>query len=140
MINNSNIYDIDGDIIRYIDDTSKFTIEELQSQITKYQKKIQELEEKDKTEEEKFKIQIYNLYIKNLQYYMVTKIPANELQNLINNNEAIKDTSDKVNKAIEELKQEVDEDTVKSQKDPLVDHKESDIKMDEYVQFEEIVE
>ena len=70
MKNNTNIYDIDGEIIRPAGDNHHFTIDEAKEKIQVYQAKIKELTEKeDKTEEDLKKLAIYQDYCKNLMNY-----------------------------------------------------------------------
>ena len=45
MKNNSNIYDVDGELIRAFDDTHKWSIKEAQEKIEEYRKKIEEVGE-----------------------------------------------------------------------------------------------
>lgn len=45
MKNNTNIYDVDGEIIRAAGDNHRFTIEEAQSKIKYYREKIDKSED-----------------------------------------------------------------------------------------------
>lgn len=60
MTNNSNIYDIDGEILREAGDTSELSVEEAQTRLEKYKEKAQKLDENDP------KLKVYTTYIHNL--------------------------------------------------------------------------
>lgn len=136
MKNNSNIYDIDGDLIRSINDTHKWTVEDAQKRIDFYTKKIEELPENDK------KIDIYRTYIANLNRYIwklyseMSKPELNKYLTLAQN----ATTEDQIKQAIDELKEEVENETEKpiTQEDMLIDREESNTPMEEYVEYEEI--
>lgn len=118
MTTNSNIYDVDGEILRSSGDTSELTIEEAQKRIESYQKKLNELSEKDPKNP---KLTIYNTYIKNLQTYVFNQYLLHpELMPHMTNT-----TQDEIQKAMEELKADVEAE-------------EKDTVMDEYVDFEEV--
>lgn len=71
MKNNTNIYDIDGEIIRRFDDVHRFTALEATKIYEKYSKKIQDLRAKGSlTEDENKKLKLYEVYCKNLQFYI----------------------------------------------------------------------
>lgn len=119
MTTNSNIYDIDGELLRSSEDTSELTIEEAQKRIESYQKKLNELSEKDPKNP---KLSIYNTYIKNLQTYVFNQYLLHpELMPHMTNT-----TQDEIQKAMEDLKAEVEAEEAK------------ETKMDEYVDFEEV--
>lgn len=65
MKNNTNIYDIDGELLRKADDNHEMTIEEAQERMKNYGKKAEEHPEK---------AEIYKTYIKNLSNYVFNKI------------------------------------------------------------------
>ena len=67
MRNETNIYDIDGDLIRAAGDNHHMTIEEAQERMREYGKKAEEHPEK---------ADIYREYIKNLSNYVYNKISA----------------------------------------------------------------
>ena len=119
MTTNSNIYDIDGELLRSIDDTSDLTIDEAQKRIEQYQKKLNELSEKEPNNP---KLSIYNTYIKNLQSYIFNQyILHPELMPRVEQT-----TQEQIQKAMEDLKAEVEAEEAK------------ETKMDEYVDFEEV--
>lgn len=119
MTTNSNIYDIDGELLRSIDDTSDLTIDEAQKRIEQYQKKLNELSEKEPNNP---KLSIYNTYIKNLQSYIFNQyILHPELMPKVEQT-----TQEQIQKAMEDLKAEVEAEEAK------------ETKMDEYVDFEEV--
>lgn len=126
MTTNSNIYDIDGELLRSSEDTSELTIEEAQKRIESYQKKLNELSEKDPKNP---KLSIYNTYIKNLQTYVFNQYLLHpELMPHMTNT-----TQDEIQKAMEDLKAEVEAEEAKETKtEPVSDE------TDEYVDFEEI--
>ena len=122
MTNNSNIYDIDGNLIRSINDTHKWTVKECQDKIEEYRKKILEIGEKDP------KSVVYATYMRNLtQYIMVlySNMTAEELNAEIENAKKQISTEEQVKEAIEQLKNDVE-----AEEKPTV--------MDEYVPFEEV--
>lgn len=122
MTNKSNIYDIDGNLIRSIDDTHKWTVEECQNKIEEYRKKILEIGEKDP------KSVVYATYMRNLAQYIMTlyaTMTADELNVEIEKAKKQASTDEQVKEAIEQLKQDVE-----TEEKPTV--------MDEYVPFEEI--
>jgi hypothetical protein len=108
MKNNSNIYDIDGELIRPIDDNHQWTIEEAKNRVNYYQEKIQQLNNKeDKTEEDKQKIRIYTQYCTNLINYewsKMMKMDPNDLLNTI----SPKTTEEDVNNALNELNNDIE--------------------------------
>lgn len=119
MTTNSNIYDIDGELLRSAGDTSDLTIDEAQKRIEQYQKKLNELSEKEPNNP---KLSIYNTYIKNLQSYIFNQyILHTELMPKVEQT-----TQEQIQKAMEDLKAEVEAEEAK------------ETKMDEYVDFEEV--
>lgn len=122
MTTNSNIYDIDGELLRSAGDTSDLTIDEAQKRIEQYQKKLNELSEKEPNSQ---KLSIYNTYIKNLQIYIFNQYILHP--ELIPSVETT--TREQIQNAIDELKAEVEaEETTESTPD----------EMDKYVDFEEV--
>lgn len=106
MNNNSNIYDIDGELIRSVDDSHKWTVEEVKNKIEYYRKKLQELAEDDK------KAIIYTTYMRNLSNYLFvlySQMPAEQLNAEIQAAKALS-TNEQVKKAMEELQKEVEND------------------------------
>lgn len=85
MKNNSNIYDIDGELIRGIDDTHEWTIEEVQKKMENYRKKRDELPENDP------KTAVYNTYLRNLGNYLVSLYVNAPKPELETNKDAIRD-------------------------------------------------
>ena len=106
MNNNSNIYDIDGTIIRKADDDHKWTVDEVKEKIEYYRKKLQDLAEDDK------KAVIYTTYMRNLSNYLFvlySQMPAEQLQAEINAAKALS-TDEQVKKAMEELSNSLEDD------------------------------
>lgn len=132
MNNVTNIYDIDGELIRTAGDNHEMTIDEAKEQLKKYEEKVKELTETDPNNS---KIIIYNNYIKNLASYILTlyaKQPAT-----INMPEQTSMT-DQIKKAMDDLRDEFEKEEVKSQDDMMVEREESSTNMDEYAEFEEV--
>ena len=118
MKNNSNIYDIDGEILRESGNTEELTLEEAQKRLDSYQKKLNELAEKESNSQ---KLSVYNTYIKNLQSYIFNYYLLHpELMQQFS-----KTTQDEIQKAMEDLKKDVEAE-------------EKETVMDEYTEFEEI--
>lgn len=109
MTNNTNIYDIDGNLLRAAGDNHEMTAEEAKAKIEEYQEKIKQLSD---NEENAHKIGVYKTYIRNLQMYMFRYYLAHP--------ESIprKTMESQIKKAMDELKKEVDN--------------------EEYVDFEEV--
>lgn len=126
MTTNSNIYDIDGELLRSAGDTSDLTIDEAQKRIEQYQKKLNELSEKEPNNP---KLSIYNTYIKNLQSYIFNQyILHPELMPKVEQT-----TQEQIQKAMEDLKAEVEaEEAKETNMEPVSDE------TDEYVDFEEV--
>lgn len=106
MNNNSNIYDIDGTLIRSVDDTHKWTVQEVKDKIEYYRKKLTDIGEKDP------KAVLYATYMRNLSNYLFvlySQMPAEQLNAEI---EAAKQatTQEQIAKAMEELANEVNND------------------------------
>ena len=108
MKNNSNIYDIDGEILRESGDTKELSLEEAQKRLDSYQKKLNELAEKEPNSQ---KLSVYNTYIKNLQSYIFNYYLLHpELMKWMN-----KTTQDEIQQAVEDLKKDIEvekEDTI----------------------------
>ena len=118
MKNNSNIYDIDGEILRESGNTEELSLEEAQKRLDSYQKKLNELAEKEPNSQ---KLSVYNTYIKNLQSYIFNYYLLHpELMQQFS-----KTTQDEIQKAMEDLKKDVEAE-------------EKETVMDEYTEFEEI--
>ena len=117
MKNNSNIYDIDGNLLRSIDDNEQLSIEEAEKRVQQYQDKMKDLEDSDPNKA------IYNTYIQNLQRYIFNYyiIHPEEAKARLSQEEEIK-------KAMEQLKADLDKEEAK------------ETVMDEYTDFEEINE
>ena len=118
MKNDSNIYDIDGEILRESGNTEELSLEEAQKRLDSYQKKLNELAEKEPNSQ---KLSVYNTYIKNLQSYIFNYYLLHpELMKWAN-----KTTQDEIQQAMEDLKKDVEAE-------------EKETVMDEYTEFEEI--
>ena len=117
MNNISHIYDIDNELLRDVNNTDKLTIDEAKARLKKYEDKLANIV---KDETQKHKIGIYRAYITNLQRYIINYSIENP--NMIPRPEK---TEDQIKKAMEELKESID------------NHVE-DTPMDSYVDFEEV--
>ena len=128
MKNNSNIYDIDGEILRESGNTEELTLEEAQKRLESYQKKLNELAEKEPNSQ---KLSVYNTYIKNLQSYIFNYYLLHpELMKWAN-----KTTQDEIQKAIDDLKKDVEEEEKETVMESISNE------MDEYVEpIEEIAD
>lgn len=115
MKTNTNIYDIDGEIIREAGDNHHLTIDEAKEKVQYYQAKIKELTEKeDKTEEDLKKLAVYQDYCKNLMNYEwseLMKMNQKDFTNYMSTNLAGKvgETKEEdVNKALNEVKNDIE--------------------------------
>lgn len=106
MNNNSNIYDIDGEIIRKADDEHKWTIDEVKEKLEYYRKKLQDLAEDDK------KAVYYATYMRNLTNYLLvlySQMPAEQLNAEIE--KAKQDSKEEqIKKAMQELQDDINND------------------------------
>ncbi len=116
MKNDSNIYDIDGDLIRDAANIDKLTIQEAREKLKKYEERLQKIVN-EKGEEHR--IGVYHAYIVNLQRYIINYY-INHPDEIPRTNT----TQEQIQKAMDELKESVEEEK------PIV--------MDEYTDFEEI--
>lgn len=119
MKNNSNIYDIDGKLIRTAGDNEQLSIEEAEKRIQQYQDKMKDLEDSNPNKA------VYTTYIQNLQRYIFNYyiIHPEEAKARLSKEEEIK-------KAMEQLKADLDKE--ETEEKPTI--------MDEYTDFEEIKE
>lgn len=132
MNNVTNIYDIDGELIRTAGDNHEMTIDEAKEQLKKYEEKVKELTETDPSNS---KIVIYNNYIKNLASYILTLYTK---QSATINMPKQSSMTDQIKKAMDDLRDEFEKEEVKSQDDMMVEREESSTNMDEYAEFEEV--
>lgn len=111
MKNNTNIYDIDGELIRQADDNHQFTMEEVQKKVQNYQDKLKILSEKENPTEEDTKLAIvYQTYIRNLMKYqleLMSKMSQKEFTEYLTKNMP-KTTSEQVEKALNDLKNDTE--------------------------------
>lgn len=115
MTNNTNIYDIDGELVRAAGDNHKITIEEAQQAIQKYQEKYKALLEKGlETNEDRVKAAQYQVYMRNLMNYEwaeMSKMKPDELAEFLKKNapkEEEKDIKEQVENALNELKNDLE--------------------------------
>lgn len=122
MKNYTNIYDIDGNIIRAAGDNHKITLEEAQKMIDSYKEKLQNCDKNDP------KTSVYRTYITNLTHYVVKQyenIPYDKLVEMFASKPKETPLNEQINNAMNDLKEQVEAE----QKETV---------MDEYVDFEEI--
>lgn len=106
MKNNSNIYDIDGTLIRAIDDTHKWSIKEAQEKIEEYRKKIEEVGEDSE------KAKIYATYMRNLTKYVweqYAKMTPKEFAEAMQTAQKERNITEQVETAINELKKDLED-------------------------------
>ena len=110
MTNNTNIYDIDGNLLRAASDTHEITAEEAKAKIEEYQEKLKQL---SNDKENAHKIGVYNTYIRNLQMHMFRYYLAHP--------EFIPrhTTEDQIKKAMTELQAEVEKDEMDEYIEPI---------------------
>ncbi len=142
MTNNTNIYDIDGKIIREAGDNHQWTIDEAKEKMEYYRKKILEVGEESPDAVK------YATYMRNLSQYimaMYAKMTPEELNAELEKNKETS-TEEQIKKAIEDLKKDLEEDKDAPEEQPvtqddlLVEREvsQNDLNMDEYTQFEEL--
>lgn len=105
MKNNSNIYDIDGELIRKFGDNHKLTLQEAQKKVKFYAEKLKELKNDDP------KVAIYNTYIRNLNGYifnLYSQMSMSEIKDELGKLTPQNTTEEQVKTAIEELKSEIE--------------------------------
>ena len=132
MNNITNIYDIDGELIRTAGDNHEMTIDEAKEQLKNYEEKVKELTETDPNNS---KIVIYNNYIKNLASYILTLYTKQSATISMPEQSSM---TDQIKKAMDDLRDEFEKEEVKSQDDMMVEREESSTNMDEYAEFEEV--
>lgn len=145
MKNETNIYDVDGNIIRKAGDNHKFTIEEVEKLVDDLTKKVQDNPDN----------QVYKVYLNNAHkwlYNMYNNMSTKEIQERIsalqNNiqeakddiNEAEKQQLDAISEAMEQLKAEYDKENGGALDTEVERPVAEPAPMDEYVEFEEVKE
>lgn len=144
MNNYTNIYDIDGNIIRKAGDNHKFTIEEVEKLVDELTEKVQKNPDN----------QVYKVYLNNAHKWLYNmynsmstediKARISALQNNIQDakndlNEAEKQQLDAISEAMEQLKAEYDADQPNTPE--ILEDVRPETVMDEYVEpIEEIKE
>lgn len=110
MKNITNIYDIDGELIREAGDNNKMTLEEAQQRSRDYQDKLKQLLEDDPNS---YKTAVYRTYIDNLNRYIFSiyqGMTPEELKEIFKPIMPEKTDESEVQKAIEQLKKELEND------------------------------
>lgn len=144
MNNYTNIYDIDGNIIRKAGDNHKFTVEEVEKLVDELTEKVQKNPDN----------QVYKVYLNNAHKWLYNmynsmstediKARISALQNNIQDakndlNEAEKQQLDAISEAMEQLKAEYDADQPDTPE--ILEDVRPETVMDEYVEpIEEIKE
>ena len=109
MKTETNIYDINGEIIRQAGDNHEFTLSEAQERLQHYRKLLDA--EKLAEEPDKKKIDTYNTYINNLANYVAHKMSQmtpGELADLIGVNNLKKTDTEDINKALNDTETTTD--------------------------------
>ena len=146
MNNYTNIYDVDGNIIRKAGDNHKFTLEEVEKLVDDLTQKVQENPDN----------QVYRVYLNNAHkwlYNMYNNMSKEDIAkrlSLIQNNiqeaknelnDAEKQQLDAISEAMEQLKTEYDKnDELGGELDKEVERPVAESTPEEYVEFEEINE
>lgn len=143
MKNYTNIYDIDGNLIRKAGDNHKFTLDEVEKMVDDLAKKVQDNPDN----------KVYKVYLNNANahlFNMYNSMHPEELQKRLTTlqdsiqkakdmlSEEEKANIDKINEHIDELKHKYESGT---KLDSEVEHpveEPTPIVMDEYVEFEEV--
>ena len=109
MKTETNIYDINGEIIRQAGDNHEFTLSEAQERLQHYRKLLDA--EKLAEEPDKKKVDTYNIYINNLANYVaykMTQLSSDELAELIGVNNLKKTDTEDINKALNDTETTTD--------------------------------
>lgn len=146
MNNFTNIYDIDGNIIRKAGDNHRFTIEEVEKLVDELTEKVQKNPDN----------QVYKVYLNNAHRWLYNmynsmstediKARISALQNNIQEaknelNDAEKQQLDAISEAMEQLKAEYDgNDELGGELDKEVERPVAESTPEEYVEFEEVKE
>ena len=143
MNNYTNIYDIDGNIIRKAGDNHKFTIEEVEKLVDELTEKVQKNPDN----------QVYRVYLNNAHkwlYNMYNNMSKEDIAkrlSLIQNNiqeaknelnDAEKQQLDTISEAMEQLKAEYEKENGGGALDTEVEQLVAESTPEEYVEFEEI--
>lgn len=118
MKNYTNIYDIDGEIVRKANDNHKWTLDEAKERIQFYQEKIKTLLElENPSKEDLKKVAIYESYCKNLMNYewkLMTSMNEHELREYFTSHapeQLNKTTEEGVINALNDLKNDIERET-----------------------------
>ena len=129
MKNNTNIYDIDNELIRKAGDNHEFTIQEVQEKLKHYRERLEE--EQKREDADPRRIASYNTYIRNLYNYLALKISqlsTTELTDLIGVNNLKKTTTEEVDKALNDTRAEGNTEQDIRESDPTVGESNTDEK------------
>lgn len=142
MKNDTNIYDIDGTLIRKAGDNHKFTIEEVENLVDMWTEKVRENPDN----------QVYKVYLNNANrwlYHLYNNMSKEELakrltaiQDTLNEakseqSEAEQKQINKLNDAIEKLKEEYEPNVGRKVESSVSEHMEQPMDS-EYVDYEEV--
>lgn len=109
MKTETNIYDINGEIIRQAGDNHEFTLSEAQERLQHYRKLLED--EKSIEQPDKKKVDAYTTYINNLANYVAYKMSQmtpGELADLIGVNNLKKTDTEDINKALNDTETTAD--------------------------------
>lgn len=109
MKTETNIYDIDGEIIRKVGDNHEFTLPEAQEKLKYYKEKLEEAQKAENPD--KTKIAAYNTYITNLANYVAfqaSKLTSDELLDMIGVNNLKKTDAEDINNALNDTETTAD--------------------------------
>lgn len=110
MTNNSNIYDIDGNLLRNAGDNNHLSVDEAEKRLNNYKEQLQKL-----PENEKHKASVLLTYVKNLSNYIFNYYILHPEEY----SARIKSTEQQVKEAIEDLKSEVEKDDMDEYVEPI---------------------
>lgn len=107
MKNYTNIYDVDGELIRSAYDNTKWSLDEAKKRVNMYTEKLKDIDENDP------KYTQYITYIRNLNAYifdLYSKMSPEELQQEYNMLKTDTNIDEQIRKAMEDLQNEVEND------------------------------
>lgn len=130
MKNNTNIYDIDNELIRKAGDNHEFTIQEVQEKLKHYRERLEE--EQKREDADPRRIASYNTYIRNLSNYLavkMTQLSNEEIADLIGVNNLKKTTTEEVENALNDTRTGGDTENEIQDSDPTIEEDNRDEKL-----------
>lgn len=131
MKNYTNIYDIDGELIRAAGDNHKFTVDEIEQMVDKWSKKVEENPDN----------KVYKVYLNNLNSWLFNMYNNMSKDEVLARFGKPKDTIEEAKQAAtEEEQKSLDELNLKLDdiKQLYEENTPKETVMDEYVDFEEV--